>query len=45
MSASSPDSRSKRSASAGWRPIVRPSSMPDTDSDSSTSADMSASRP
>ncbi len=45
MSASSADSRSKRSASAPCRPNGRPSNIPDTDSDSSTSADMSARRP
>jgi hypothetical protein len=45
MSASSADSRSKRSASAGPRPIVLPSRIPLTLSDSSTSALMSAIRP
>ncbi len=44
-SASPSDSRSKRSASSEERPIVLPSSTPDTDSDSSTSVLMSASRP
>jgi hypothetical protein len=44
-SASSPDSRWKRSASSEPRPIVLPSSTPETDSDSSTSVDMSAIRP
>ena len=39
------DSRVKRSASSSPRPIVLPSRMPLTDSDSSTSALMSASRP
>src|SRR6476660_6707253 len=43
-SASSPDSPPKRLTSSGARPIVLPSRMPDTDSDSSTSVDMSASR-
>jgi hypothetical protein len=41
-SASVEDSRSKRSASAALRPIVLPRRIPDTDSDSSTSVDMSA---
>jgi hypothetical protein len=44
-SASSDDSRSNRSASAGPRPIVLPSRIPLTLSDSSTSALMSAIRP
>ena len=44
-SASSADSASKRWASSSERPIVLPSRMPLTDSDSSTSADMSARRP
>ena len=44
-SASSRDSPPKRRTSSGARPIVLPSRMPDTDSDSSTSVDMSASRP
>ena len=44
-SASCADSASKRWASSSERPIVLPSRMPLTDSDSSTSADMSASRP
>ena len=44
-SASASDSRAKRSASSGERPIVLPSRMPDTDSDSSTSDEMSAMRP
>ena len=44
-SASRADSLSKRSASAPPRPIVRPSRMPDTDSDSWTSAEMSAMAP
>ena len=43
-SASSPDSSLKRLTSSGERPIVLPSRMPDTDSDSSTSVDMSARR-
>ena len=42
-SASPADSRSKRSASSSPRPIVFPSRIPETESDSSTSADMSAS--
>ena len=44
-SASSLDSEEKRSTSSLERPIVLPSRMPDTDSDSSTSVDMSARRP
>jgi hypothetical protein len=44
-SASCSDSPAKRRTSSGPRPIVLPSRMPDTDSDSSTSVDMSASRP
>ena len=44
-SASSEDSEEKRSTSSPERPIVLPSRMPDTDSDSSTSVDMSARRP
>ena len=44
-SASSSDSRVKRSASSAARPIVLPSRMPLTDSDSSTSELMSARRP
>ena len=44
-SASSPDSSLKRRTSSGARPIVLPSRMPETDSDSSTSVDMSARRP
>ena len=43
-SASSPDSPLKRRTSSGERPIVLPSRIPDTDSDSSTSVDMSARR-
>ena len=43
-SASAADSPSNRSASSGERPIVLPSRIPETDSDSSTSEDMSASR-
>ncbi len=43
-SASSPDSPLKRRTSSGERPIVLPSRMPETDSDSSTSVDMSARR-
>ena len=42
-SAMSSDSRVKRSARSSPRPIVLPSRIPDTDSDSATSADMSAS--
>ena len=38
------DSLVKRSARSSPRPIVLPSMIPDTDSDSATSADMSASR-
>ena len=45
MSASSEDSRPKRCTSSELRPIVLPSRIPETDSDSSTSVDMSASRP
>ena len=41
-SASSPDSCSKRWASSAERPIVLPSRIPETERDSSTSADMSA---
>ena len=44
-SASSLDSLVKRLVSSPERPIVLPSRMPDTDSDSSTSVDMSARRP
>ena len=44
-SASSADSASKRCASSLERPIVLPSRMPETDSDSATSALMSAIRP
>ena len=44
-SASSLDSEEKRSTSSCERPIVLPSRIPDTDSDSSTSVDMSARRP
>ena len=44
-SASSPDSSLKRLTSSGERPIVLPSRIPDTESDSSTSVDMSARRP
>ncbi len=44
-SASSSDSDSKRRASSPARPIVLPSRIPDTDSDSATSALMSATRP
>ena len=44
-SASSLDSREKRSTSSPERPIVLPSRIPETDSDSSTSVDMSARRP
>ena len=44
-SASSLDSEEKRPTSSWERPIVLPSRIPDTDSDSSTSVDMSASRP
>ncbi len=43
-SASSLDSEEKRSTSSCERPIVLPSRMPETDSDSSTSVDMSARR-
>ncbi len=43
-SASSLDSEEKRSTSSLERPIVLPSRIPDTDSDSSTSVDMSANR-
>ena len=43
-SASSSDSRSKRSASSLARPIVFPSRIPETESDSSTRAEMSARR-
>ena len=43
-SAMSSDSPVKRSARSWPRPIVLPSMIPDTDSDSATSADMSASR-
>ena len=39
------DSRSKRSASSAPRPIVLPSRMPETDSDSCTSEEMSAIAP
>ena len=41
-SASRPDSPSNRSASSGDRPIVLPSRMPETESDSCTRLDMSA---
>ena len=44
MSASSLDSPPKRRTSSGERPIVLPSRMPETDSDSSISVDMSARR-
>ena len=44
-SASSADSDSKRRPSSPARPIVLPSRIPDTDSDSATSALMSATRP
>ncbi len=44
-SASRSDSELKRSASAGPRPIVLPSRMPETDSDSCTSDEMSAIAP
>jgi hypothetical protein len=40
--ASSDDSRSKRSVSSRLRPIVLPSRIPETESDSSTSVEMSA---
>ena len=40
--ASADDSRSKRSASSPLRPIVLPSRIPETESDSSTSVEMSA---
>ena len=43
-SASSLESEEKRSTSSCERPIVLPSRIPDTDNDSSTSVDMSASR-
>ena len=45
ISASSADSAAKRCASSAERPIVLPSRMPETDSDSATSALMSAMRP
>ena len=44
-SASRSDSRSNRSASSSPRPIVLPSRIPDTDSDSCTSEEMSAIAP
>ena len=44
-SASRSDSRANRSASSSPRPIVLPSRMPETDSDSCTSAEMSAIAP
>ena len=43
-SASSLDSEEKRLTSSDERPIVLPSRIPETESDSSTSVDMSASR-
>ena len=43
-SASSADSPPNRRTSSGARPIVLPSRMPDTDSDSSTRVEMSARR-
>ena len=44
-SASRPLSRSKRSASSSPRPIVLPSRIPETDSDSCTKEEMSAIAP
>ena len=44
-SASRPLSRSKRSASSSPRPIVLPSRIPETDSDSCTREEMSAIAP
>ncbi len=45
IAASSCDSRANRSARSPPRPIVLPSSIPETDSDSSTSEERSASLP